>query len=262
MSKKKDQPTQEVVDEPKKEKKVKVRKIIEWSLTGVFIALLGVVLGMRIYTSKTNKSVFGELHPVVLTDSMEDTYMVGDVLIVKEVKPEEIEVDDDVTFYWDFSGKGVFYPTTHRISEVEYFENADENNGYHYNFTAHGINKKSAQCGGGDCTYQKQRFHEDAIIGRVSGVSKGRTFLHKVTSSPWFFIVLILIPCVYIMTSIVFDMFKKLNEQEKLEEIEAIEAQKKASQGGKNPLDGLTPSEIEALKKEMMEEMLNKGKKK
>lgn len=243
-----------------KKKKGKARKIIEWVVTGVFVALVAALVGIKLYEKNTNTSVLGTRYPIVLTDSMEPEYMVDDVLIVSDVKPEEIQKDDDITFYWDLDGKGNVYPMTHRIESVTYYENADENKGYHYTFVAHGINTHSEQCGGGDCTFQTQTFHEDVIIGKVQGKSGFLKVFYKIITSVWTLIILILIPCLYIMVTTVIDMFKKLEEQERLEEIEKIEKGQYVPPTGKkdDPLAGLSQKDRERLKKELLEEMLKK----
>lgn len=251
-------------EEKAKKPKGKVRKIIEWSVTGLFIALVGVLIGIKIYQKNTHTSLFGTQYPIVLTDSMETDYMVDDVLIVKEVNPSEIAIGDDITFLWDLSGKGDVYPMTHRIIEATYYPDASLNKGYNYTFVAHGINKNSSQCRG-DCTYQTQEFHEDVLIGKVTGKSPFLRVMYKILTSVWTLIILILIPCLYIMITAVIDMFKKLEEQERLQEIEAIEKgeyKPNKSNSGEDPLKDLSEKDKERLKKELLEEMLNKKKEK
>lgn len=249
----------EVVEKPKdkdKKKSKKIKSIIEWSICGVLIAAAATLIGLRIFQSKTNKSIFGSQYPIVLTDSMEPDYKVKDVLVVKKVDISTICVGDDVTFYYDLTNRGDVYPVTHRVIEIDYFEDASENGGYHYTIVTHGINTKSNQCGkpeGCDITWQRQRFHEDAYIGKVVR----KSFILKAITSVWGLIVLILAPCLYVMVTTVWDMFKKLDEQDKL-----VEAETSSNSGAKtNPLAGLSKAEVEQLKKEMLEEMLNKGKK-
>lgn len=249
----------EVVKKPKdkdKKKSKKIKSIIEWTVSGVLFTAAAVIVGFRIAQKKTGVSIFGTQFPVVLTDSMEPDYKVKDVLVVKKVDLSTIKEGDDLTFYYDLSGEGDVYPVTHRVLSVTYFVDANENDGYHYNFVTHGINTHSNQCGipgGCDRTWQKQRFHEDAVIGKVVR----KSFFMKAVTSVWGLILLILIPCLYIMITTVVDMFKKLDEEEKL-----VDASIVTANGTKaNPLAGLSKGEIEQLKKEMMEELLNKGKK-
>lgn len=247
----------ELKKKPKdKNKSKKIKSVIEWVVSGVLIGTAIVFAGFRIYQNKKNVTVFGVQYPVVLTDSMEPDYKVKDVLVVKKVDVSTIQVGDDITFYWDLTGRGDMYPMTHRVVEIDYYENASENGGYHYNIATHGINTKSNQCGdpnGCDITWQKQHFHEDVIIGKVVR----KSFLLKIITSVWGLIILILAPCLYIMITTVIDMFKKLEEEEKI----VVEDNSTLNSTGINPLAGLTKGEIEELKKEMLDEMLNKGKK-
>jgi signal peptidase I len=249
----------DVVEKPKdkdKKKSKKIRSIIEWVISGVLVGAALILIGFRIYQKKTNTSIFGVQYPIVLTDSMEPDYKVNDVLVVKKVDVSTLKVGDDITFYWDLTGKGDVYPMTHRILFINYFENAEDNEGYHYNIGTHGINTHSNQCGvpeGCDITWQTQLLHEDVIIGKVAR----KSFVLKAMTSVWGLIVLILAPCLYIMITSVWDMFKKIDEQDKLVEAEVSTNGEVKS----NPLAGLSKDEIEQLKKEMMEEILNKGKK-
>ena len=251
-----------------KKQKSKGRKIFEWIFTGFFVALLLSVAGIKIYQVKSgNYSMFGTQYPVVLTDSMEDKYMVGDVLIVKKCEPSEVEVGDDISFYWIVNGQEMMM--THMCSEVVYTEEPNEK-GFHYTFTAHGINKQSEQCGGGDCTYQTQTFNEDKLIGKVTGKSGFLKFTNTVFQSKWSLIVLILIPALYIMVTSVLDLFKGLEEKEESEAIQAAAIKQvegdasKASKPlapGEDPLKDLSEKDKERLKKELLEELLKKGKK-
>lgn len=257
MRKNKEAPTKEAKE--KKEaspKKKKISKIIQWIVTGIFIGAAGVLVVFKIIEKNTGKSVFGPTYPVVLTDSMEPDYAVKDVLVVKEVDPSTLKAGDDITFYWDLTGKGNVYPMTHRLLEDPvYFENADENGGYHYNFKTHGINTHSKQncqkAEGCDWTWQTQNFHEDVLIGKVTR----KSWFMKAITSVWGLIILIFVPCAYIMITSVLDMFKKLDEQEKEEALEAVKSPAKSQL-----FEGMSAKEVEELKKEMLEEMLNRKK--
>lgn len=265
--------------------KSKKRKAIEWSITGFFLALLAVVGGIRIYQFVTKDyALFGTQYPVVLTDSMEPDYPVGAVLIVEKVNPSAIKVGDDVSFNWSIylSGKKTSVMMTHRVSDIKYFEEVqydtvgdkvDEHGNpivveYHYTFTTHGINTNSEQCraGGetsGDCTNQTQVFHENDLIGRVNGKSDFLSVMNKVFSSVWTLILLILIPGLYIVVTSVLELFKAFDpEEEKAKttpnnkDVKEVEAKPVS-----NVLEGLSKEEIEKLKKEMLDELLNKKEK-
>ena len=115
-------PEQAVVEEPKEvKKKSKIRKIIDWVITGLFGVILLCSIGFTVYskaTEGTNKNayIFDYLFPVVLTDSMAPDYPVDSVLIIKKVNPANIKVGDDVMFYDDFGDGNGQIKVTHRIT--------------------------------------------------------------------------------------------------------------------------------------------------
>lgn len=260
-----------------KKPKSKARKIIDWVVTGVFAAMI-VGLGTLLIISKTSKSqnVFGPTYQKVLTDSMAPTYKVNDIIVLAKADPADIKkrIDEgksvDVSFHWKVNGQDV--SMTHRIeanlviddktiSTVVYSEEAlvDSTTGkeYHYTFTAHGINKHSEFCkiGGeyGDCTNQTQTFHEYDLIGRVTRKSWFMGF----ATSIWGLLVLLLVPCMYLIIASVIDICKALDDKEKPQG-EGPNGEVKPSSG--DPLAGLSEKEKEKLKKQMLDEMLGKKK--
>ncbi len=246
-----------------KKPKIKTKKIIEWSITGFFIALLALVAGFRIYqVASGNYDIFGSQFPVVLTDSMEPDYMVGDVIVVKSIDPANVAIGDDVSFYYDITNDGKKDMVTHRLQNIYYYEDATKNptdSTAHYTFIAHGINKTSSQCSG-DCTYQTQLFHEADLIGKVEGTSPFLTVVNKIFSSVWTLIILILIPSLYIVITSVLDLFKTIEEKD--EDSPNQELPKNTPNSGGDPLSGLSDKDKERLKKQMLDELLNKGDKK
>ncbi len=274
----------------KKERKPKSkkRKIIEWSITGLFLALICTVAGFRIYQVATgNTSVFGTQYPVVLTDSMETDYMVGDVLLVKNAKPEEIkEAFDkgeqiDLTFKWNIGtySKPNIQLMTHRIVDVIYFEDANENfnynytwngdtysfdnKGYHYTFVTHGINKNSTQTKEGeDLTKQLQFSQEEQLVGKVAGKSQFLRVMNQIFTSVWTLVLLILIPGLYIVITSVIELFSALEDDDDGKLIKEGGSDKPSvSSSGDDPLKDLSQKDRERLKKEMLEELMKKGKK-
>ena len=233
-----------------KSKKNKVKKIIDWVITGIFGTLIVVLLGIQIYQKVSGDTfIFGNQYPVVLTDSMEPDYKVNDILVIEKVDPSEIKEGDDISFNWDLTGNGDVYSMTHRVQTVTYYEDITENDGYHYTFVTHGINSNSTQCSG-DCTYQTQTFHENVLIGKVKGKSNFLTFCYKAFKSWWSLLILILIPSLYLITTSVIDICKGLDD--KPEEV--------TQSNENNALSKLSKKDIERLKKQMLEEMINAKK--
>lgn len=252
---------------PKKPKS-KARKIIDWVITGIFAALLiGVGVIQIINKTSKNQNMFGPQYQKVLTDSMSPVYKVNDIIVVEKTNAQNLYVrvneknqDVDVSFYWVVNGQKV--SMTHRLLSVTYSEtpltDAETGKDYHYTFVAHGINKQSEWCKGtggyNDCTYQTQTFNEFSLIGRVTRKSGFMTF----ATSIWGLLVLLLIPCLYLIITSVIDICKALDDKEEVPvEGEVIG---EASDKPKDPLAGLSEKEKEKLKKQMLDEMLGKKK--
>lgn len=98
----------------------------------VLISLLSISLIM-VKSQKDGKqpSIMGNKFFTVMTGSMEPTIMVGDLVVAKEVQPEQIKVGDIITFKGETSQN----ITTHRVKEVlndgitiKYITQGDANN--------------------------------------------------------------------------------------------------------------------------------------
>ena len=103
-----------------KDKKEKRRKIIKILLTPIFLIvfLLCIYIAYQKFILKKNTiDVFGFKSFIVLTGSMEPTISVNDLIVVKTVPENEINVNDSVTYHLNNSNSTI----THRI--VEKFEN-------------------------------------------------------------------------------------------------------------------------------------------
>ena len=255
----------EEVIEPKKEKKKKpkskARKIIEWVLTGIFVALFGFVSVIQIIGTATKSKNNGVPNYngyqvlVILTDSMEPQYKVNGAVIVKKVDPSKIAIGDNATFMYDVNG--TVMPMTHQISDVQAPTEADP----HWHFEAHGINTASTQCktatsDRGDCTYQRQYFTEKELMGKVVGYSMFVGVVFNFMITPWGLLLLLLLPALYLIVSSVIDLVKAA----KLEEEEEANKPVEEKQGA---LSHLSDEDIKRLKEEMLTEMMeNRNKEK
>lgn len=102
-----------------KDKKQKRRKIIKICLTPLFIIILFLciyIIYQKFILKKNNIDLFGFKTFIVLTGSMEPTISINDLILIKEVKEDEIKVNDIITFHLNNSNSTI----THRI--VEKFE--------------------------------------------------------------------------------------------------------------------------------------------
>ena len=265
-------------EEIKKEKKVKkpkskARKIIEWVLTGIFLALFAFVMaaqidGMVHKKEHYNQQIrFGYGTFVVKTSSMEPKYKVNTALITYNDKIEDIVSrfnkgeEVDLTFMDAFRVSGftpdndVFtnatemtgLPMTHRLREVHI--NEDKTSSFKYILVASGINEN-------DPNYspnQYQTFTEKEILGRVVVNSPFLGGVFSFVSTPWGLLVLLLIPAFYLVISSVVDIFKAYKDPDEV---------KAEAANGDAPKAEVTLSEADKkrLKEQLLEEMINKKK--
>jgi len=269
-------------------KKSKVKKICNWIIAGLFGSLLVTLAIFNLVNKFTGDGfVFGSQYPMVLTDSMEPEYMVGDVLVINKIKNyddliEQYRFGDDgienseddassvilpgtttltegakidLTFYYDITGSGKEYSVTHRLSQVIIRDDVEVGNGK-YIFTTHGINTNSEQCSpnGGDCTGQTQTFDETKVIGKVKEVNGFLTIVYTAFTSTWGLLILILIPATYLIITSVIDFVKSMSEKE-----ESPSSTGNTNQSKDNLLQQLSPEDLERLKKELLNELLEKG---
>lgn len=245
-----------------KKPKSKARKIIEWILTGIFVAVFGfasVVQIIAVATRSQNHNVplYGNMQVLqILTDSMEPKYKINGVVFVEKVDPAELKVGDDVTFMWNVNGYQI--PMTHQLSEIKTPEETGTNS---YEFTAHGINTESKQCAGdvngtktADCTDQTQTFNEKVLLGKVVGYSAAIGFAFNIMTEPWGLLVLLLIPALYLIITSVIDIVKAAKIDE-----EPAPATPNGDGPAPNPDDklaNLSEEDRKRLKEELLNQMM------
>ena len=279
-------------EEKAKKPKSKARKIIEWVLTGLFLAIFAVV-GLAQIDGLVNKKNhynqqirFGYGTFVVQTDSMEPEYKVGTAIITYLQDPEKIYKDFekgktiDLTFYFTSVGDSEYtlptehpnltnrtnrnvdvemqYPMTHRLQEVHINESVEKGQG-RYVFITSGINTRSDNMGwhegDPDLTIdQYQAFTEKQLLGRVKVNSPFLGGIFKFVSSIWGLLILLLIPSFYLIITSVIDIFKAYKEPEEVEEGPKPEGDKP-----KGEVE-LSEEDKKRLKEELLKEMLNKKK--
>lgn len=91
-------------------------------LTIIFISFLVLTVGLTTYFSIMKKNgkpagIFGNYIAYVVTGSMEDTLMIGDVIVVKKTPIEDIKVGDIVT-YKSTDGQFAGHYITHRVIDI------------------------------------------------------------------------------------------------------------------------------------------------
>ena len=86
----------------------------------VLIMLCAIVVTFLLYNAKQDKEVpspLGLTAFAIQTDSMEDTIKVGDFIIGKTCDPDDLEVNDIISFY-TIDNQGHSFVNTHRIVEI------------------------------------------------------------------------------------------------------------------------------------------------
>ena len=272
-------------EEKAKKPKSKTRKIIEWVLTGIFLAIFAVV-GLAQIDGLVNKKShynqqirFGYGTFVVQTDSMEPEYKVKTAIITyledadKIYKSYQAGKDIDVTFFDAYTGENEYtkpmdhpeltrrtsatqYPMTHRVQEIHVNENLKKGEGK-YTFITAGINRRSEYHGWheGDPDIvidQYQVFTEKELLGRVHVNSPFLGGVFGFVSSIWGLLILLLIPSFYLIITSVIDIFKAYKEPE-----EIPEGPKEEKTNGEVEL---SEEDKKRLKEELLKEMINKKK--
>ena len=270
-------------EEKAKKPKSKTRKIIEWVLTGIFLAIFAVV-GLAQIDGLVNKKShynqqirFGYGTFVVQTDSMEPEYKVKTAIITyledadKIYKSYQAGKTIDVTFFDIYTAENEYtkpldhpdlthrtsptqYPMTHRVQEIHVNENLKKGEG-RYTFITAGINTRSTSMfddGTEHVIDQYQAFTEKELLGRVKVNSPFLGGVFGFVSSIWGLLILLLIPSFYLIITSVIDIFKAYKEPEEIPEGPKEE--------NKNGEVELSEEDKKRLKEELLKEMINKKK--
>ena len=97
-----------------KEKITKLLKMIILPIFAIIIILMAYLLYFKCIKHENNVDIFGFKQYIVATGSMEPTYKVGDLVIIKEKKQNDIKVNDVITYSWN-KGKDT---VTHRVTDI------------------------------------------------------------------------------------------------------------------------------------------------
>ena len=129
-------------------------------------------------TSDNRKSIGGIKIFTVITGSMIPVYDIGDILIVKEVLPEEIKVEDDIVYQGEkgsFKGKTI----THRVISIK---KKDDGN---YGIITKGVANLS----------QDPEINQTQVLGKVIFKVPIMSFILKIITNiyVWMFIPVIIL---------------------------------------------------------------------
>lgn len=156
-------------------KKIKENKVLKfiwnllYTLMFILVVLMLVVVVMQRATNN-NITIGGIRMFSVATGSMVPVYDVGDILIAKEVSPEDIKVGDDIIYQGkegSFSGKIV----THRVISIE---KQEDNN---YKIITQGVANSA----------QDPEIDQTQVYGKVIYKVHSLSFLQKMMKNIYVF---------------------------------------------------------------------------
>ena len=204
----------EILKKIKENKILKVIGNILYFLLFVLVILLLLVVIMQ-RASDNSISVAGVRMFTVATGSMEPVYEVGDVLISKEISPEDIKIDDDVVYRGEkgsFDGKIV----THRVIDIQ-------KDGEDYRITTKGVAN----------TEKDPEITQDQVYGKVVYKVRTLSLIAKLISNIYIFYFIIFIPIAIIIYRQIKNLTIKDEEEEEIEEKQEREKTKKGEEKNK-----------------------------
>lgn len=155
----------------------KIKKIIYILMVLLTIVMFAFAIVQR--TSDNENGICGIKIFTVISWSMIPVYDIGDVLIVKEVEPEEIKVDDDIVYRGEkgsLSNKTI----THRVVSISQKEDGN------YKIITKGVANLA----------QDPEINQTQVYGKVIGHVSIISFILKIITNGYF---LILIPVIILV---------------------------------------------------------------
>lgn len=191
----------------KKIKDNKALKIIGNILYIIFFIIVMLMLIVVIMQRATDNSItFGGFRMfTVATGSMVPEYEVGDVLISKEIEPDEIKVDDDIV-YKGKEGSFKDRVVTHRVISIEKEEDGN------YKIITKGIANPE----------QDPEIDQTQVYGKIVYKIKTLSFIGKLISNIYIFYFFIFIP----IAIIIFKQIKNIASNDEDEDDEDDEEKK------------------------------------
>lgn len=183
----------------------KIKTIISWVIMIALVLVVAVILITRI--NGNTPSFMGYSIYRISSGSMEPTLEVGDVILVKECEPQDLQIGDIVTF----QGEGIYEGKiiTHRVIKATY-----EENGQLYFDTKGDANKN-------DDPVNKA----ESLYGRMETTIPWLNFLYDFFLTPWGLLAIIGIIILAFIDDII-KFFKAVSgtgiEEEKKEDINDI----------------------------------------
>ena len=169
-------------------------KIVKFIIFLILIVYLAFIVIQRI---SGNQSIFGYRIFAVATGSMVPDYNVNDVLAIKEVDHDELQVGDDITYLGerqDVNGKIV----THRIIDIKTIDGKKT-------YITKGINNIT----------EDPSIEDDQIYGKVMGKIPVVTEINHIIKNLCGFFFLIFIPLVTVIFLEIADTVTEIKHEKK-----------------------------------------------
>jgi len=169
-------------------------KIVKFIIFLILIVYLAFIVIQRI---SGNQSIFGYRIFAVATGSMVPDYNVNDVLAIKEVDHDELQVGDDITYLGnrqDVNGKIV----THRIIDIKTIDGKKS-------YITKGINNIT----------EDPSIEDDQIYGKVMGKIPIVTEINHIIKNQYGFFFLIFIPLVTVIFLEIADTVTEIKHEKK-----------------------------------------------
>lgn len=188
-----------------KKEKSKARKIFDKAceiLSGILLVFLVAMIAIALVQKVTGQQsqLFGYSITRILTNSMEPTIMTDDVILEKLYEGEQLSVGYIITFRAPEESsiyvEGMNYTITHRIESIEKTEDGG------YIITTKGDNNSRAD----DFT-----IDETAVVSVYVTTLSVMTIIFKIISNFWGFLVLIVLPLVFILIFQIVKLIKLKN---------------------------------------------------
>lgn len=176
--------------------------LVKWTIELLIIAIALVIIVQKV--TDNEKSFLGYRMFHVATGSMVPEYNIGDVLISKEIEPEDVKIGDDLVYLGekgDFKNKII----THRVIQIEQDENGD------YLFHTQGIASDR----------EDPVVNEDQIYGIVIENNAFIAWLSKIIANEYGIYFLVILPIMlYVFITLIKVQDKKWKEEDEKEELE------------------------------------------
>ena len=163
-------------------KKIKENKLLKiiWNViyTFMFLIVLLMLLVVVMQRVTDNSITIGGIRMfTVATGSMKPVYEVGDVLISKEIEPEEIKVGDDIVYRGkksSFSGKII----THRVISIDKQEDGN------YKIVTKGTANQK----------EDPEINQTQVYGKIIYKVKTLSYIGRITQDIYVFYFIIFVP--------------------------------------------------------------------